>query len=173
MITIVSDNQVAHYGEAVREKLTERGVEAVHLVITEDGIKPCYGCDGCQTKSFLRCVFRDDADRILPYIAQSDTFVIVTPLTYGGYSYQAKLIVDKLALLGDVHYYVKDRELVKGTGSCKYFVIGVSEDCGEAEAKAFEYLVHETHVITGWQGKAFISPKIYDADMIAKEITCS
>ncbi len=171
MITVVSDSQVALCAEAIHEKLIEHGANAVHLTLNEDGIKPCLGCGGCETKSYKRCVFRDDGDRILPYIAQSDTLVIVTPLTYGGYSYQTKLIVDKLALLGDMHYYVRNKELVKGIEPGKYFVIGISEDCGEAEANAFAFLVRETHRITGWHGKAIITPPACDAEEIAREVT--
>lgn len=170
MITIVSDPQAAPCGASIHERLLELGADAEHLTIAEDGLKPCLGCGGCETKSFRRCVFRDDADRILPYIAQSESLVIVTPLTYGGYSYPAKLVVDKLALIGDLHYYVKNKELVKGLGPGKYFVIGVSEGCDEAEAKAFEFLVRETCIITGWQGKAIITPKACDSEKIAREV---
>ena len=170
MITIVSDSDVALCGEAIREQLALQGAEAAHLAIDEAALKPCYGCGGCETKSFRRCVFRDGADRILPYIAQSETLVIVTPVVYGGYSYQAKLIVDKLALLGDLHYYVKNKELVKGLGPGNYFVIGVSDACDDAEAEAFDFLVRETLKLTGWQGKAIITQKVCDAAMIAREV---
>ncbi len=171
MITIVSDPQAAPCGAAIHEQLLELGQEATHLTIAEEELKPCFGCGGCETKSFRRCVFRDGADRMLPHIAQSETLVVVTPLTYGGYSYQAKLVVDKLALIGDLYYYVKDKELVKGLGPGKYFVIGVSEGCSELEAKAFEFLVRETCIITGWQGKAIITPKACDAEKLAREIS--
>ena len=170
MITIVSDSDAALCGESIREQLARLGAQATHLTLDEAALKPCYGCGGCETKSFRRCVFRDDADRVLPYIAQSETLVIITPVVYGGYSYQAKLIVDKLALLGDLHYYVKNGELVKGLGPGNYFVIGISDACDEADAEAFEFLVRETHRITGWHGKTIITPQACDAGMIAREV---
>jgi multimeric flavodoxin WrbA len=173
MIAIVTDSNVLECGKVIHKSLVEAGANAVFLPLGDEEIKACLGCGGCETKkSFRRCVFRDGADKILPYIAQSDTLIIITPLVYGGYSYQTKLVVDKLALLGDIHYYIRDKEISKGKNSSdgKYFVVGISDDCSEKEAAAFQFLVRETLLITNWRGKAILSKRTCDTKSIAKEI---
>lgn len=171
MITVISDGSVSDCGKAIQKSLENKGANSVHLPLDKAVLKPCLGCGGCETKTYKRCVFRDDGDRILPYIAQSDTLVIITPVVFGGYSYQTKLVVDKLALLGDHHYFMNKGELVKGKESdTRYFAIGISDGCGEKEARAFEYLVNENLNITGWRGKAILLKSDCDANAIAGEV---
>ena len=121
-------------------------------------IKPCYGCGGCTEKTFLRCVVRDDADYILPYIAQSEIVIIVTRITYGGYSFEMKRLADKFSPLVTIHYGYKNGELVKGLHDSKlrFFAVGVHDNATGEEQQAFGFLVNETLNITRWSGKPLI-----------------
>lgn len=48
-------------------------------------ISNCVGCFGCWTKTPGRCVIRDDATRVYPLIAASDSVLYVSRIKYGGY----------------------------------------------------------------------------------------
>lgn len=48
-------------------------------------IANCMGCFGCWTKTPGRCVIRDDATTVYPYIAQSEELLYVSRVKYGGY----------------------------------------------------------------------------------------
>ena len=48
-------------------------------------IAHCVGCFGCWTKTPGRCVIRDDATKVYPCIAESDTLLYVSHIRYGGY----------------------------------------------------------------------------------------
>ena len=58
-------------------------------------IANCVGCFGCWTRTPGRCVIRDDATRVYPLIAQSDTVVYVSRLRYGGYDSTMKTMLER------------------------------------------------------------------------------
>lgn len=58
-------------------------------------IANCVGCFGCWTRTPGRCVIRDDATRVYPLIAQSDTVVYVSRLRYGGYDSAMKTMLER------------------------------------------------------------------------------
>lgn len=58
-------------------------------------IANCMGCFGCWTKTPGRCVIRDDATRVYPYIAASDTVLYVSRLCYGGYDSVMKTMLER------------------------------------------------------------------------------
>lgn len=181
MITVLADKKTDGIGQAVYNKLTETGCDVKYFALDKMDVKPCYGCGGCSEKTYKRCVVRDDADIILPYVAQSEYVVLITAITYGSYSFLSKRIVDKFAMLGDVHYRSKNGEIVKDIkASChfKYYVAGVDFGVGDTEKQAFERLVCENLLIAGWDGKPIVvfSDPISGIDasgVIASEINFS
>ena len=58
-------------------------------------ISNCVGCFGCWTKTPGRCVIRDDATRIYPCIAASDTLLYVSRLCYGSYDVLMKTMLER------------------------------------------------------------------------------
>lgn len=48
-------------------------------------IANCVGCFGCWTKTPGKCVIRDDASKVYPYIAKSDSVVYISKIKYGSY----------------------------------------------------------------------------------------
>jgi len=71
------------------------GYEPAVFDLTNMAIKPCRGCFGCWIKSPGLCAARDDMDKILPVQAGSDLYVLVTPVSYGGYGYHLKKWFDR------------------------------------------------------------------------------
>jgi len=88
------------------------GCEVEQIRLEELDIAPCLGCFGCWVKTPGVCVI-DDAGRDLAKKAiQCDLLTFVTPITFGGYSYQLKKAADRLIPL-ILPYF----QLVGGEGS--------------------------------------------------------
>lgn len=69
-------------------------VETIHL--NQEKIATCLGCFGCWLKTPGECIINDKGQEIARKVIQSDLLVLVTPITFGGYSYQLKKMVDRL-----------------------------------------------------------------------------
>jgi multimeric flavodoxin WrbA len=176
MITIIADEGKHKVGTALYQRFISQGVGADYINLDKIEVKPCYNCDGCKYKSYGKCVVRDDADRIYPKIIRCDALVLVTPVVFGGYSFKAKRVLDKLGLVMDWCYHVKDKELVKGGlpgKQFRYFGVGVSENGDSGEADSFKRHIRETILITQGAGRAFVTgPEISqeELDQIVVEV---
>lgn len=157
MVTILSDQTNQKVGEKLYASLRDRNIEAEFISIADMNVGPCYGCGGCTNKTYGRCVYRDDADILLPKLMESDVMVIVTPVKWGSYSFKTKRVFDKCALIGDRHYYEKNGELVKGKigGIQTFLAVGVKENWSEVEAEVFDNLVDENIRIMNIKGRSY------------------
>lgn len=66
------------------------------LNLWEKEIAGCLGCFGCWIKTPGVCVIPDEARDIAQAVVQSDLVVNITPITFGGYSYHFKKVLDRL-----------------------------------------------------------------------------
>ena len=73
--------------------------EVVHDTIVTRDIKigPCTGCFGCWVRKPGECVFGGPSADIARMAMASDLLVIATPVTFGGYSYEIKKMLDRIA----------------------------------------------------------------------------
>ena len=58
-------------------------------------ISNCVGCFGCWTKTPGKCVIRDDAVKVYPYIAQSDRVLYISRIRYGCYDTIMKTMLER------------------------------------------------------------------------------
>lgn len=94
---------------AVTAELKERGWGADILTPRDMNIAPCTGCFGCWTKRPGMCVQEDDTHHMCSKIMGSDLLLIVSPLTFGGYSSEAKKAMDRtIGLISPFFMVVKD-----------------------------------------------------------------
>ena len=61
--------------------------------VAHANLKPCIGCDHCGMNGV--CVHKDDGEKILTEILNSDLIVLVTPVYYFGMSAQLKTLIDR------------------------------------------------------------------------------
>ena len=163
LIAIIADETSKSVARELYEKCLDANREAYYFCLEGMRIEPCYACRGCEEKTYGRCVTRDDADKILPYVARAKTVVIYTPIVCGGYSFRVKRLVDKFALIGDRHYYFRNGELTKGAPSgFAYFVIGTFSGANMEEAEAFKRLIKETLTLASWAGRPIVMPREAD-----------
>jgi len=92
-------------------------VESFHLL--EENIATCVGCFGCWLKTPGECIIKDKGPEIAKKIVQSDLRVYITPITFGGYSYQLKKMIDRLLptttpffkiIKGEIHHVPRYRD---------------------------------------------------------------
>lgn len=149
MIVIVSDNKKENIGTKLYEYYKSKNEDIEFIPASGRNIKPCYGCNGCTDITYGKCIFRDDMDEILPILIKGDIIIYTFPLTWGGFSYDVKKVLDKTALIGNRFYKVKNKELVKGMiGNMKKVVgVAVSEKASKKEQSTFESFVKELGTI--------------------------
>ncbi|MBE0636806.1 flavodoxin family protein [Candidatus Bipolaricaulota bacterium] len=58
-------------------------------------IAPCIGCFGCWVKTPGECVIDDAGRDVARDIVGSDLVIYLTPIMFGGYSYELKKVVDR------------------------------------------------------------------------------
>lgn len=71
--------------------------EAGHIAEVYDcaygDIHPCYGCDRCGMNG--ECIQKDDGNRVLKKLLDSDAVVFATPVYYFGMSVRLKMMIDR------------------------------------------------------------------------------
>lgn len=159
MITVIADEGIDRTGYELYEELTVNGMTTEYISLEGVKVKPCVNCGGCTYKTYGKCVVRDDADWILKNIIGADVLIMVTPITFGGYSYKIKQVLDKISLIMDRHYYIRNKEMVKGGmhgRQFKFFVLGINNGCIDGEIEAFNRLHYENLVIARGTGSAYV-----------------
>lgn len=176
MITIISDDSRGDWGSFLEDAFLSTGRQLVRLSANTLDIKPCTGCSSCSGKTYGRCVMKDDMHLLVQKIAGCQALVLLSPVVFGGVSHHIKKVMDRIAVLGDPRYRMKDGELVKGmrVPGLRYYMIGIGDKMSETEQKAFLSLHAENRKIMDVKGQAFILDSSMDKsalEQIAKEIS--
>ncbi|MBN2125517.1 MAG: flavodoxin family protein, partial [Deltaproteobacteria bacterium] len=89
------------------------GWEVRGFVLREMDIPYCLGCFGCWVKTPGFCIMKDATRDIAGTFIRSDLAVLLTPVTFGGYSSELKKALDRMICLlspffrkvgGEVHH---------------------------------------------------------------------
>lgn len=90
----IDDVKVDEVSEAVSSALASFGQVSV-FKLREIPIADCVGCFGCYIKTPGECVIDDASRGITKKLAHADLKVFLTPIVFGGYSYELKKAVDR------------------------------------------------------------------------------
>ena len=125
------------------------GCEVEQIRLEELDIAPCLGCFGCWVKTPGVCVI-DDAGRDLAKKAiQCDLLTFVTPITFGGYSYQLKKAADRLIPLILPYFQLVGGEVHHQKRYAQYPVLlglGTLPGPNEAQEQLFRTLVRRNAI---------------------------
>jgi len=110
-----NQSQLSAEQEALEQELGKKGWTTESILLHEYNIKSCIGCFRCwhTTPGICTGIKGDQANEITRKVIKSDLVVFLTPLTFGGYSSELKLIIERfLGLLqpgttiveGEVHH---------------------------------------------------------------------
>lgn len=89
------DDAVDTAGRGITTDLKKHGWQVQHLPLREMKIGYCLGCFQCWTHTPGLCRINDDGREVARQLIQSDLAILLTPLTFGGYSSELKKTVDR------------------------------------------------------------------------------
>lgn len=75
--------------------LAGAGATTTVIDLSQLKIGPCVGCFGCWVKTPGKCVIRDDACRVYPYLAKSTRLLLVSRVRYGSYDTVMKTMLER------------------------------------------------------------------------------
>jgi hypothetical protein len=83
--------------QIVADELGCKAWEVEEIALRNLEIRHCLGCFGCWMKTPGVCVIDDTGRDVARAFIQSDLVVLLTPVTFGGYSSELKKAIDRLA----------------------------------------------------------------------------
>ncbi len=138
------DEDLASASQVLNDLLEQAAAEVRTFPLRGLKLTQCIGCFGCWLETPGLCRFRDAGPEIAQAIMESDTIVLFTPLSFGSYAPQLKVMVDRFlpTLLpyfgvyhGEVHHRPRYARYPRWVG------IGVQRAADEREAGLFKLLV--------------------------------
>jgi multimeric flavodoxin WrbA len=78
------------------DELNKCNHKVVLINLYETEIAGCLGCFGCWIKTPGICVIDDAGRDVAKSVVRSDLVIMVTPVTFGGYSYELKKALDRM-----------------------------------------------------------------------------
>jgi len=94
--SLVGDNATGVICESLRALPAFKGAEFRQFDLATMDIKPCRGCFSCWIATPGLCPQRDAMEEIYPHLVHSDLQILVTPIVFGGYSYDMKKCLDRI-----------------------------------------------------------------------------
>lgn len=106
-------------------------------------IANCVGCLGCWTKTPGKCVIRDDATKVYPYIAECSSVIYVSHIKYGGYDSVMKTMIERAIPIQQAFIRIHRGEThhVQRNVATKEATIIAYGDTDRAEQEIFRQLV--------------------------------
>jgi multimeric flavodoxin WrbA len=134
---------------ALTAELTSRGWEVSPVMLGDEKIGNCAGDFFCWIRSPGICNVADANRIIAADIIHSDLMVYLTPVTFGGYSYQLKKMVDHQIqnvepffsrVAGETHHQKRYRRYPD------FLAVGWMEQADPQEEAIFRYLAHRNAI---------------------------
>ncbi len=90
------DDPTNYISEIVQDELRRAGLELRAYILRHEEIAACRGCFGCWIKTPGVCAIDDAAQNIVQDLVASDLVVLISPITFGGYSFELKKAFDRM-----------------------------------------------------------------------------
>ncbi len=100
-------------GRIIEDEYRKAGMEVKTLRLEDMHIAPCRGCFQCWVRTPGICAIADEGQAVPEAWMQSDVVVLLTPVTFGGYSSVLKKAMDRvipilspffMKIKGEVHH---------------------------------------------------------------------
>jgi len=130
--------------ESILTELEKAGIKSSCYVLRDQEIASCTGCFNCWTKTPGVCAINDVQRQIDNDMAKSDILVLITPVTFGGYSSTLKKGMDRLIPIllpyfqkvnGETHHPIR-----RGKG-WDVFGVGTMPETDEGKERLFQELM--------------------------------
>ena len=131
--------------ETIMSELKKAGFTCSEHILRDEQVSPCIGCFKCWLNTPGECIYKDDGKKIAMDWARSKLLVLVTPVTFGGYSSDLKKGLDRVlpVLLPDFKNYNGETHHPHRYGKgFDVIAIGTMPKENEQSAKLFSDLVY-------------------------------
>ena len=138
------DREAGMAGTMLHAELERKGVQFTHWTLRDLEIAPCIGCYKCWTTTPGECIFDDEQRKIYSDIAKSDLIILITPITFGGYSSELKKGLDRFipVLLPFFRKYNRETHHPSRSGKeWNLFGVGTLPSKDEEKEKIFRDLI--------------------------------
>lgn len=166
---LARDSLLAAIDERICHDLREHGAEVEHFVLADMDIAYCLGDFKCWTRTPGQCAIEDENRAVARAVAQSDLLLVLTPVTFGGYSSALKKAIDHLIqiaspffmkLHGETHHKARYER------SPALFALGVLPSRDEEAQHIFTELVGRNCLNMHTDGKAVFLHRDQEAEEI-------
>jgi ferredoxin len=151
---------VARLGSIIEDECRKADWGVRTIVVPEMDISPCMGCFQCWVRTPGICVIGDAGQSVAGAWMLSDVVVLVTPVTFGGYSAVLKRAVDRvipilspyfMKIRGEVHHKPRYEKYPALVG------IGVLPSRDDESVALFSRIIerHATNAHSPWH-RAFV-----------------
>ena len=146
------DESIESISKGIIETLKEHSWVVESISLKEYNITPCQGCFECWVKTPGTCKTDDYGRELVNKLVQNDLIIHYTPITFGGYSYQLKKLMDRFipVLLpffqkidGEIHHKFRYESRPS------IIVIGYLNKPNKAQEKTFRKLVKRNSLNMG------------------------
>ncbi|MFC2079498.1 flavodoxin family protein [Candidatus Bipolaricaulota bacterium] len=170
---IGEDSMAEQSLELAKAWLADRDWEVTTTSLSELDIAPCIGCFGCWIKTPGECVIDDDGRDVARNIVGSDLVIYLSPIQFGGYSYELKKALDRsIGILSPFFRKVK-REVHHKKRYSRYpnvAAFGWGKRPGDDEADIFENVVRRNAINMHASKSAVGILESGDADAMARHV---
>lgn len=152
-IVILDGMKTNDDGKKLCEIMYSELKEDKNIIITHSlrlkKIASCRGCFGCWIKTPGECIVKDESVEVRKDIVNADVVIYLTPIIFGGYSYELKLMLDKIIpnvlpffkkIKGEIHHKERYRKKSSLIG------IGVYDEINEKNQGLFKELVYRNGI---------------------------
>jgi len=92
----IGDNATDAVCGALAGQIQQRGWQVDRIVCRDTKIASCQGCFSCWIRSPGTCIIPDAGRDVAERAVQCDLLVLLSPLTFGGYSSELKKALDRI-----------------------------------------------------------------------------
>lgn len=139
-----SNNAAQLVCSILKNELAKESHEVNFICLQDTKIASCLGCFGCWLKTPGICVINDPGRELARSVIQSDLLITITPVTFGGYSYDLKKALDRLIPIISPFFMKINGEIHHKPRYERYPVtinIGLLPEMNEAMIETFQHLV--------------------------------
>lgn len=135
-------------------------------------ITNCIGCLDCWTKTPGKCIIRDDAVRIYPDIAKSNTLLYISRIKYGGYDTVMKTMLERAIPIQQAFIQIISGEThhIQRNVAPKHATIIAYGDICEEEKKIFKKLISRNSLNMMFENYNIIFTKELHLEKIVNDV---
>lgn len=160
-------------GSTLGRLLEEKGEEFSYFKLKDMNIKRCMACGACADRTPGKCVINDDMQEVFKAVAKGDWLIMLTTLSFGGYSSQLKIAVDRFMVLGLPLYFVKDGTLFHRSryNRKNLFCIALAEKNLQGQEENFRKIVSQNAANLSYTGRAIVFKSSDDITKVELDIS--